>query len=249
MADAPLIQMNRIHKSYDMGETEVHAIRGVSLRIDAGEFVAVMGPSGSGKTTLMNIVGCLDRPDRGEYLLQGQDVSRLSDDELADVRGRLIGFVFQQFNLLARTSAQRNVEMPMLYSTRKADRRLRARECLEAVALLDRAEHKPNELSGGQQQRVAIARALVNDPPVILADEPTGNLDSRSGEEIMALFQNLHDAGKTVILVTHDPDIARHTKRTIRFRDGHIVSDEPVKDRLMAHELLASMPVDEDLVE
>ncbi len=249
MSTVPLIQMDRIHKSYDMGETEVHAIRGVSLSIQAGEFVAIMGPSGSGKTTLMNILGCLDRPDRGRYLLQGEDVSELDDDQLADVRGRLIGFVFQQFNLLARTSALRNVEMPMLYTSRKADRHARARECLAAVALLDRAEHKPNELSGGQQQRVAIARALVNDPPVILADEPTGNLDSRSGEEIMALFQNLHEAGKTVILVTHDPDIARHTMRTIRFRDGHIVSDEPVTDRLLAHELLANTPVDEDLVE
>jgi putative ABC transport system ATP-binding protein len=221
-----LIQLRGIEKTYRMGDVAVRALRGVDLDIDEGEFVAVMGPSGSGKSTLMNILGALDRPTAGVYLLAGEDVSRKDRDGLADLRGRTVGFVFQSFNLLARTSALENVELPLIYagvSTR--ERRRRARAALERVGLGDRAAHHPSQLSGGQQQRVAIARALVGNPKLILADEPTGNLDSRTSIELMALFQELSRAGITIALVTHEPDIAAHAARVIVVRDGLIRSD------------------------
>jgi putative ABC transport system ATP-binding protein len=238
-----VIQLQDIHKVYDTGEVEVHAVRGVSLTVQPGEFIAVMGASGSGKSTLMNIVGCLDRSTRGRYQLDGEDVSVLDRDALADIRNAKIGFVFQGFNLLSRTSALENVELPMLYARRRrradiADKAVRA---LELVGLGDRLDHTPNRLSGGQQQRVAVARALVNDPALILADEPTGNLDSRTSIEIMGVFQKLNDDGITVVMVTHELDIARYTKRNVVMRDGKIVSDEPVKQRLSAVEELAKL--------
>ncbi|PZS01596.1 MAG: macrolide ABC transporter ATP-binding protein [Candidatus Chloroheliales bacterium] len=221
-----------------MGDVEVNALRGVSFSIAVGELVAVMGPSGSGKSTLMNVLGCLDIPTSGEYYLDGKEVSRLKDDELAAVRNHKIGFVFQQFNLLPRTAALRNVEMPLLYAgSNDGKRRQRALDALESVGLSDRVHHKPSELSGGQQQRVAIARALVTNPSIILADEPTGNLDSRSSGEIMAIFQRLNiEQGITVIFVTHEPDIAAYTRRIIRIRDGLIASDEPVLNQQMAYQ-------------
>jgi putative ABC transport system ATP-binding protein len=222
-----LIRLEGVTKTYTMGEVEVHALRGVSLQIAEGEFTAVMGASGSGKSTLMNILGCLDRPTAGRYLLAGQDVSKLPTDRLAEIRNVTLGFVFQSFNLLSRTSALENVELPLVYANvPTAERHARAREALARVGLGDRADHHPNQMSGGQQQRVAIARALVNQPRVILADEPTGNLDSRTSVEVMALFQELGAGGITVLVVTHEPDIAQYAGRVLTMRDGHVLSDE-----------------------
>ncbi len=230
MDDHPVIQLEGITKVYRMGEVRVHALRGVSLRIARGELLAIMGPSGSGKSTLMNIMGCLDVPTSGTYLLEGQRVDTLSDNELAEVRNRKIGFVFQTFNLLPRTTALRNVELPLIYSGVGAGRRRkRAVAALEAVGLGDRLHHHPSELSGGEQQRVAIARALVTDPAIILADEPTGNLDSASGEEIMAIFQRLNrERGITIVFVTHDRTIAEHTRRILHLHDGRLIREEVV---------------------
>jgi putative ABC transport system ATP-binding protein len=226
--DSQLIRIEEITKVYRMGDVEVHALRGVSLCIDEGEFVAIMGPSGSGKSTLMNVIGCLDQPTGGHYWLDGTDVGQLNDNQLAVIRNRKIGFVFQTFNLLARTTAFQNVTLPLIYAgVGSRERRERAKSALEAVGLGDRLHHRPSELSGGQQQRVAIARALVTEPAIILADEPTGNLDSRSGEEIMRIFHDLNaERGITVVFVTHDPDIAAETRRIVRIRDGLIDSDE-----------------------
>lgn len=235
-AQQPVIEIKEITKVYQMGEIQVHALRGVSLQVRAGELVAIMGPSGSGKSTLMNILGALDVATSGSYWLQGQDVSHMNDDQLADIRNRRIGFVFQNFNLLPRTSALANVELPLIYAG-ASRRHERAGAALELVGLGDRLHHHPNELSGGQQQRVAIARALVNDPSIILADEPTGNLDSKSGAEIMRIFQGLNEErGITIIFVTHEPDIAEHTRRIIRLQDGHIINDSPVKNPRRAGE-------------
>ena len=221
-----LIEMRNLHRIYEVGEEKVHALNGVDLAIDQNEYVAIMGPSGSGKSTMMNIVGCLDTPSDGQYLLKGTDVGKLSDDELARIRNREIGFVFQTFNLLARADALHNVELPLVYAgVRHEERRQRAKDALEAVGLSDRMKHKPNELSGGQRQRVAIARALVNKPSIILADEPTGNLDTATGDEIMASFERIWKQGNTVILVTHEADIAAKARRVVRMRDGKIESD------------------------
>ncbi len=224
-----VIRIEDMWRTYDMGEEQqVHALRGVSLRIRHNEYVAIMGPSGSGKSTLMNLIGCLDTPTRGRYWLNGQLVSELDDDQLARIRNREIGFVFQTFNLLARATALHNVELPLIYNgTPSADRMERARQALADVGLESRMHHKPNELSGGQRQRVAIARALVNRPSIILADEPTGNLDSKTGQEIMALFGQLHANGNTIVLVTHELDIAEYAHRVVHIRDGQIYSDEP----------------------
>ena len=225
-----IICTENLWKTYQMGTEQVHALRGVNLRIDRGEYVAIMGPSGSGKSTLMNLIGCLDTPTQGRYWLNSNLVSELDDDELARIRNREIGFVFQTFNLLARATALHNVELPLIYSGTPSDERIeRAKAALQAVDLGERMNHKPNELSGGQRQRVAIARALVNNPSIILADEPTGNLDSKTGDEIMALFDELQSKGNTIVLVTHEPDIAEYAHRVVHIRDGQIYSDEPSK--------------------
>ena len=229
-ANGELIRAEDLWRTYQMGAEEIHALRGVSFSIHSGEYVAVMGPSGSGKSTLMNIIGCLDTPSRGTYVLRGKTVSEMNDDELAGIRNHEIGFVFQTFNLLPRASALHNVELPLVYAGIPREERLaRARKALEMVDLGDRVHHKPNELSGGQRQRVAIARALVMGPSILLADEPTGNLDTATGEDIMRLFERLHEQGNTIILVTHERDIADHARRTIFIRDGKIASDEQRK--------------------
>jgi putative ABC transport system ATP-binding protein len=223
---AGLIETQDLWKTYVMGAEEIHALRGVSIKLERGEYVAIMGPSGSGKSTLMNLIGCLDTPSKGRYILNGREVSKMDDDELARVRNVEIGFVFQTFNLLPRASALHNVELPLVYAGVGAhDRQARARDALSKVDLLPRMNHKPNELSGGQRQRVAIARALVNNPSILLADEPTGNLDSKTGVEIMGLFARLHEAGNTIILVTHEADIAAYAHRVIHIRDGQVEND------------------------
>src|SRR6204780_3842375 len=225
--DSYMISTEDLWKTYDMGSEQVHALRGINLRIQRNEYVAIMGPSGSGKSTLMNLIGCLDTPSKGQYWLNSQLVSELDDDELARIRHKEIGFVFQTFTLLARATALHNVELPLIYAGVPADERSeRAKAALASVGMADRMMHKPNELSGGQRQRVAIARALVNRPSILLADEPTGNLDSQTGEEIMALFARLHEQGNTIILVTHESDIAAHAHRVIRLRDGKVEKDE-----------------------
>jgi len=236
----PVVQLDNINKIYDSGEeVKVHAVRGVSIKVMPGEFVALMGASGSGKSTLMNLLGCLDRPTSGTYLLDGVDVSGLNRDQLADIRNKKLGFVFQGFNLLSRTTALENTELPMLYGSRNLSRKAvheRAMHCLEIVGLHERAYHLPNQLSGGQQQRAAIARALVNEPQVLLADEPTGNLDTKTSIEVMGVFQKLNNEGITIIMVTHELDIARYCKRNLVLRDGQLVSDIEIKDRLIAGE-------------
>jgi putative ABC transport system ATP-binding protein len=225
-----LIEIEDLWKTYQMGAEEIHALRGVSFRIPRGSYVAIMGPSGSGKSTMMNLIGCLDTPSKGKYLLNSRLVSEMDDDELAHIRNKEIGFVFQTFNLLPRASALHNVELPLIYNgTPSHERKERAMQALQSVELGERLYHRPNELSGGQRQRVAIARALVNNPSIILADEPTGNLDSATSSEIMALFDNLYERGNTIILVTHEHDIASHAHRVIRLLDGQIASDEPVQ--------------------
>jgi putative ABC transport system ATP-binding protein len=231
-----IITIEHIAKIYQVGTEEVHALRDVSLTIDKNEYVAIMGPSGSGKSTLMNILGCLDTPTKGLYTFSGNNVSEMDDNELATIRNREIGFVFQTFNLLARSDALHNVELPLIYAgVGREERRERAREALEQVALADRMDHKPNELSGGQRQRVAVARALVTQPSIILADEPTGNLDTKTGEDIMALFEELFNKGNTIIIVTHEEYIAEHANRIIRLRDGLIEKDETLQNRRVAY--------------
>ena len=234
---SPVVQLEAIHKTYDSGEVPVHAVRGVTLDIGGGEFVAIMGASGSGKSTLMNLLGCLDRPTRGRYLLGGTDVAGLDRNQLADLRNQKLGFIFQGFNLLARTTARENVELPMLYGRRRFTARElheHALRTLDIVGLSARADHFPSQLSGGQQQRVAIARALINEPQILLADEPTGNLDSKTSVEIMGVFQKLNAQGITIVMVTHELDIARYCKRNLIMRDGQLVSDVSVTDRLVA---------------
>jgi putative ABC transport system ATP-binding protein len=244
----PVIRLENVHKTYDLGEIQVQALRGISLEVREGEFVAVMGPSGSGKSTVMNILGCLDRPTRGHYYMDGVDVSGMSKNELARIRNRKLGFVFQQFNLLSRTSALENVELPTVYAGISPEERAeRAMESLTRVGLADRAGHHPSQLSGGQQQRVAIARALVNNPAILLADEPTGNLDSRTSVEIMQILQNLNEEqGLTIVIVTHEHDIAQYAKRALEFRDGKLRRDTIVRDRLVARDVLQTLPSAEE---
>jgi len=246
-----VIDITNITKAYKIGKIEIKALRGANLKIFRGEFVSIMGPSGSGKSTLMNIIGCLDIPTSGKYLLEDIDVSKLKDNSLAEIRNKKIGFVFQTFNLLARSNAIHNVELPLIYSSRNGVRNRRAKiiESLASVGLAGRERHRPSELSGGERQRVAIARALVNDPAIILADEPTGNLDSATGEEIMAIFQKLNREGKTILLVTHEHDIAFHTNRIIYLKDGIISKEEKVENPIDAVEMLKSMPKLEDKID
>ena len=245
-----IIDITDITKTYRLGKIEVRALRGIDLKIRKGEFISIMGPSGSGKSTLMNIIGCLDTPDGGSYFLDNTDVSQLKDSNLADIRNKKIGFVFQTFNLLSRSNTISNIELPLIYSKRGSEKTRKAKiyESLKAVGLIGWEKHKPSELSGGQRQRVAIARALVNDPAIILADEPTGNLDSITGEEIMSIFQNLNRNGKTILLVTHELDIARHTNRIIYLRDGLISNEESIENPINADQMLATMPKLEDKV-
>ena len=245
---SPAIEVRDLHKIYHLGEVQVHALRGVSLTVDRGQFLAIMGVSGSGKSTFMNLIGCLDRPTRGAYYLDGKDISKVSKRERARIRNQKIGFVFQGFNLLPRTSALENAELPLLYAgVGRKERIERANEVLRAVGLAGRERHHPSQLSGGQQQRVAIARALVNNPSILLADEPTGNLDTRTSVEIMEIFQRLnHERHLTILLVTHEEDIARYSHRMVTFRDGRVQRDAPVADRLLAAELLPTLHSDED---
>jgi putative ABC transport system ATP-binding protein len=244
---ASVIAVEGVHKYYDLGETRVHALRGVDLKINRGEFVAIMGSSGSGKSTFMNMLGCLDKPSSGKYVLEGRDVSSLDKKALAAVRNQKLGFVFQGFNLLSRTTALENVELPTLYARLEKNARMaRAKEMLELVGLGERLDHFPSQLSGGQQQRVAIARALVNKPSILLADEPTGNLDSRTSVEIMQIFQELNDQGLTILLVTHEPDVAQFARRIVVFKDGKIRHDDAVTSRPRAAEVLKSLPAIEE---
>jgi putative ABC transport system ATP-binding protein len=241
-----IIEIKNLRKDYHIGEVTVHALRGIELKIETGEFVAIMGASGSGKSTMLNILGCLDKPTHGDYFLDSVDISSLNKDELARLRNKKLGFVFQAYNLLPRTTALENVELPLFYNSkiRSKERKERAINALEAVGLTDRKDHMPNQLSGGQQQRVAIARSLVNDPVLILADEPTGNLDTRTSFEIMELFQDLNEKGRTIVYVTHEPDIAKFATRNVIFKDGKILRESMVTDRQYAREILKTLPVE-----
>lgn len=242
-----MLQVNNLVKVYQADKIAVTALKGVSFNIRAGSFVSIMGPSGSGKSTLMNVLGCLDKPTEGRYILDGVDVSHMEEKEMAKVRNLKIGFVFQTFNLLPRITCLRNVELPMIYAgINEKERKRKALEALERVGLVNRAAHRPSEISGGERQRVAVARALVNKPTIIMADEPTGNLDTRSGEEVMAIFQELNAEGATIVLVTHEPDIARHTRRILYFRDGKLKEDTMVADPVKARDILAELPLTEE---